>query len=82
MKTVRLISWFDRKTDELIGEYNIDDVDFETLKSIMKPRKKDPLMYYIYTVKKRHKKKLKQFINIEFDLENYVYEVGCFQILE
>ncbi len=53
MKIVRLISWFDKKTDKLVGEYNIDDVDFETLKSIMKPRKKDPLMYYyVYTVKK------------------------------
>ena len=80
MEIVRLIRCFDRKTEELVSKYNIDDIDFDTLKSIMKPRKEDPLMYYIYTVKKRHKKKLKQFINIEFDLENYVYEVGCFQI--
>ncbi|MBP1616066.1 MAG: hypothetical protein H6Q13_3514, partial [Bacteroidetes bacterium] len=62
--------------------YNIDDIDFDTLKNIVKPKKEDPLMYYPYTMNKKQISKLKQFINIEFDLENYVYEIGCFQILE
>ncbi|MBP1615009.1 MAG: hypothetical protein H6Q13_2457 [Bacteroidetes bacterium] len=82
MEIVRLISWFERKSDKLVGDYNIDDVDFEILKSIVKPKKEDPLMYYPYTMNKKQISKLKQFINIEFDLENYVYEIGCFQILE
>ncbi|WP_436834529.1 DUF7683 domain-containing protein [Parapedobacter sp. DT-150] len=34
MKTERVISWFDRNTEELIGEYNVDRISLEVLKHI------------------------------------------------
>jgi hypothetical protein len=34
MKIERLISWFDKKEENLIGEYNIDALSLDVLKEI------------------------------------------------
>lgn len=44
MKIERLISCFDRETEELVCEYNIDHIELETIKEIVQ-RKRDPFMY-------------------------------------
>ncbi|GHS92930.1 hypothetical protein FACS1894203_5540 [Bacteroidia bacterium] len=80
MKIERLISCFDIKTEKLIREYNIDNIDFETLKEIIKPNKNDPLMYNPYKIKKNQVDKLEKLVDMKFDLGNYIYQVDCFQI--
>jgi hypothetical protein len=80
MKIERLISCFDIKTEKLICEYSIDNVDFDILKKIIKPKKNDPLMYNPYRVKKNQINELEKFVNIKFDLDNYIYQVDCFQV--
>lgn len=80
MKIERLISCFDIKTEKLIREYNIDNVDFDTLKKIIKPKKNDPLMYNPYQVKESQINELEKLVNVKFDLDNYIYQVDCFQV--
>ena len=80
MKIERVISWFDRSTEELLGELNIDNINLEILKAIFKPEAEDPLMYNPYTINAEEANKLKKVIDIQFDLEHFFYQVDCFQI--
>ena len=80
MKIERVISWFDRKNESLIGEYNVDFIPFETLKSIFNPKLDDPLMYNPYDIHIEHIDFFKKYVDIEFDLDKYIYQIDCFQI--
>lgn len=53
MKTGRVISWFDKHTEELQGEFPLNNVSLETLKFIFKPQAGDPLMYNPYTISEK-----------------------------
>ncbi|HWZ21967.1 MAG TPA: hypothetical protein VNW06_04900 [Cytophagaceae bacterium] len=79
MKVVRLISWFDKFDDTLIGEYNVDNVSLEVFKSIFNPPPEDYLMYNPYTITEEEVEKLKNVIDFEFDFNKYFYQLDCFQ---
>lgn len=79
MKIIRLISWFDKETDKLIDEVDITEIDLEILKSIFKPTKEDPLMYFPYWIHQKEADELKKHIDLEFNFEKYVYDLGCFK---
>jgi hypothetical protein len=80
MKIGRLISRFDRSTEELLEETNIDDISLEILKAIFKAAEEDPLMYNPYTITNEEADKLKDLIDIQFDLNRFFYQVDCFQL--
>jgi len=80
MKIERLISCFDKETDKLIQEYNIDHIGIDLLKSIFKPSDDDPLMYNPYPIGIREAEELKEHTNIEFDFDKNQYQVDCFQL--
>jgi len=79
MEIERLISYFDIKTEEFVGEYNIDNLDFNFLKSIMNPKDDDPLMYGSYILNIDQAKKLAPFVNLGFNFNDYIYQIDCFQ---
>jgi hypothetical protein len=79
MKIERVISWFDKQTEELKGEYNVDHISLDTLKTIFKPDKNDPLMYNPYTIYFQEAKALEALIDFKFDLDNFIYQIDCFQ---
>ena len=79
MKIERILSCFDKKDNELKWEINLDHIGLETLKSILKP-KKDKYLHLIYTIDKSNYILFKELLNIEFDLESYLYEVGCYKV--
>jgi hypothetical protein len=37
MKVVTLISWFDKDTEELVGEYDLGNISLEVLKRVFDP---------------------------------------------
>jgi hypothetical protein len=80
MKIERIISYFDKKTEKLIGEYNVDHISLEVLKEIIKNRKNDPLMYEAYGINKNQAQRLSQYIDLKFDFNHYIYELDCFQV--
>jgi hypothetical protein len=80
MKIERIISSFDKETEKLIGEYNVDHISFEVLKSIIKSRKNDPLMYEAYGINRKQSEELSQYIDLKFDFNHYIYELNCFQV--
>ncbi len=80
MKIERVISWFDRNTEVLQGEFNVDAIPLETLKDIFNPSEDDPLMYNPYTIYSEEAQKLKNILDFQFDFEKYVYQIDCFQV--
>lgn len=78
-KVQRLISWYDKITERLKGEKNIDSINLEELKSIFNPPANDPFMIYVYTVTKEHAQKLKEIIDLEFIFDKYDYQLECFK---
>jgi hypothetical protein len=79
MEVVRLISLYDKKTEELIREYNIDFIGIDALRKIFSPPEDDPLMYNFYWIEENEVGQMKEFIDLDFDLEKYIYQVECFQ---
>lgn len=79
MKIERSISWFDKRTEDLVGEINIDFIDLITLKSIFKPSNDDDL-HLVYRIDESNGKQLEVLLNIKFDFEKYIYEMGCYSV--
>ncbi|HCN49439.1 MAG TPA: hypothetical protein DIT10_10135 [Chryseobacterium sp.] len=81
MKIERLISWFDKKEENLIGEYNIDTLSLDVLKEIFTPSpEEDPMMYDPYIIHQQESEALKKYIDLEFDFDRYIYQIDCFQV--
>lgn len=79
MKIERIISWFDRADEELIGEFNIDFIPLDILKGIFNPPIEDPLMYNPYDINIEGSEILKKYVDIEFEFDKYTYQIDCFQ---
>jgi len=58
----------------------LDGVSLEFLKNIFKPPAEDPLMYNPYTIFEEEASQLTEVLNFQFDFENYIYQIDCFQI--
>jgi len=79
MKIERIISWFDRGDEELIGELNIDFIPLDVLKETFSPPIEDPLMYNPYDINIEESEILKKYVDIEFEFDKYTYQIDCFQ---
>lgn len=79
MKIERILSCFDKKSEQLLWEENIDNVDLNVLKSLLKPQN-DEYLHLVYKVDKSNYKSFEELLKIEFDLKKYIYEIGCFKI--
>jgi hypothetical protein len=78
MKIERCIVYYDKKTDQYIGEVPID-IELEKLKQIFTPKGKDPLLYDPYKIGLEQKKTLDKLIIIDLDLDTYNYFLESFQ---
>lgn len=79
MKIERIISWFDRRDERLIGEFNIDFIPLDLLKETFRPPIEDPLMYNPYDINIAESEILKKYVDIEFEFDKYIYQIDCFQ---
>lgn len=82
MKIERLITVFDKESDELIEEINIDSINFLELTRIFKPAKEDPLMYMAYEINEENSIVLNTLLSekIIFNLSKNLYFVECVQL--
>lgn len=76
-KIKRLISWFDKTTEELKGERNIDNIKLDQLKAIFLPLDDDPFMIYPYSINEEEAVRLKELTKIDFDFTKYIYQLDC-----
>lgn len=80
MKVQRWISWFDKSTDKLVGEMNVDQIPITYLKTLFSPPANDPLLYNPYTIRQFQAKRLAGYVTLEFDLNYYIYQLDCYQV--
>ncbi|XWN35961.1 MAG: hypothetical protein ROO71_08320 [Balneola sp.] len=81
MKVVTLISWFDKETEELVGEYDLGNISLEVLKRVFDPREEDPLLYEPYWISKKEADELKKYLELPiiFEFDKYDYDLGRYQ---
>lgn len=80
MKIERRISWFDKKTELLVSDKNVDIIDLEILKGIFSPTSEDPMMYNPYDITEIEARKLNEYMDLKFEFEKYYYQLDCFQV--
>lgn len=80
MKIERVISWFDKNTEKLLGEHNIDHVSLDILKTIFVPPESDPSMYNPYFIDFIKAEELSVLTGFVFNHDKYVYQIDCFQV--
>lgn len=80
MKIERMISKYSKKSEELIEEISINNIELQILKNIFNPPSSDQAMYNPYEIKKAESVEIDNFVHIEYDFENYSYYLECFEI--
>ena len=80
MKIERNITYYSRIDENLVGEYNIDNIDFLVLKTLITPPKEDPLLYNAYRIDEKLALKLREEISFEFEFDKYDYFFECYQV--
>lgn len=79
-KVKRLISWFDKTTEELKGEKDISKIiELNQLKTIFSPMDDDPWMVFPYSITQTEARKLNRLVEIDFDFDRYIYQLDCFK---
>ena len=72
----RQIEVFDKKTDLLVNEIEIDPFDLKLMKTRFKIKKKDPLMYDPYEITLST---MDLFLEIEFNFKDFSYYLAAYQ---
>ncbi|WP_138483552.1 DUF7683 domain-containing protein [Dyadobacter bucti] len=82
MEIERSITVYNRKTERLKEEINIDYIDLVELKRIFKPVDEDPLMYMAYEISEDLVQPVNELLGnkIKFDLQKNSYFVECAQL--
>jgi hypothetical protein len=75
-KIYRQIDVFDKKTERLIKEIELNSFDLELMKSRFNVPIDDPLMYYQYEI---DLSKVDLFSSIEFNFKKHDYFLACFR---
>ncbi len=79
MEIKRYISFYDKKGENHIGDFNIDNLDLDFLKLLFNPPEKDPLLYDVYEIDEKLSLKLQEKVDFTFDFDKYDYFLECFQ---
>ena len=81
MEVTRLISVFDKRTENLLEEINIDHISLEILQDIFKPEIDDPFMIKVYSITAKELKILNDSLNpkIVYNLDKNIYQLDCFK---
>ena len=80
MKLERQIIWWNKGSETLVDELNIDHIPFEDLKAIFQPPVEDPLMYNQYQIDQLQVQGLARWVVLSFDFDLYAYFVECWRL--
>lgn len=73
----RVLRWFEKEGDELIGEKKIDNISLESLQKLFGIDSENP-MYDCYPVESAEQiNYLQNLVNFDLDIESYDYFIEC-----
>jgi len=76
VNVVRTVAFFDKRTEELVGEYPLVGIDLPTLQALFRVEPEDP-MYDVWAVGPAEAALLRNHVIGNIDLERYDYFVEC-----
>lgn len=82
MKTQHVVSWYDKKTNQIIGEMNASHIDLNVLQQIFKPSLQDPLLLRSYEIDLTKSELILEWMSIPFDFEMYIYQLDCITFVD
>lgn len=78
MEARYFICWYDRDTDALIGEVEVDFIPFEYLQELFKLSESEELLYESQLVDHQQAQRLSSWIPLLADSDEYIYQLDCF----
>lgn len=78
MKLVRQFDVFEKTTDTIFKEIEIDNFNLETVRSLLSNTEQDPLLYNGYKVEGKIKLYFEE-MGYEFSTEKYDYFLCCYE---
>lgn len=81
MKIIRQINVFDNKTERLVNEILLSDLDLEEVRKIIQPEESDPALYNCYEITGSLKEYFEGF-GLSFEENKYSYYLCCYKDVE
>lgn len=75
-KVIRTLSWFDKRTEEWMGDARLRGARMPELRRLFGARGNDP-MYESYPVGKHHVATVRKWVDVPILLSKYDYFVEC-----
>jgi len=79
MKLKRVITVYSNETESVLYEIDVSHIKLKTLKKMVIQHDGDDEFYYCYRIDNNIAIKLSKYINEEFDFENKIYSLECYQ---
>lgn len=73
----RVLSWYSRQDESLLGERELHGVSLEQLKSLVHPSESDPLLYDSYAMSLEASKILGNLVGVPIDPGHCDYFIEC-----
>jgi len=73
-KVIRTLTWFDRRTEEMVGEVRLNGATLRALQKLFDIPESDP-MYECYPVRAEHLDALQRWADLRINLDKYNYFV-------
>lgn len=77
MSLHRLVSWYDKNTNILVGEMDATHIDIAVLRQIFQPSPQDPFLYLSYEIDETKSPPIAEWMPVPFDFETYIYQLDC-----
>lgn len=78
MRLVRVISCFEKATEELVKDVRLTAQQFRQIKALLVPRADDPDMIYVYRIPRKHRRAVEAICGIAMDFQTLDYFLGTF----
>lgn len=78
---VRLVRWYEKSGDQLLGELTLQDISLTELQTLFGESAANP-MYDSYPISVSQASHLEQKLNQQFDLDQYSYYLECDAVAE
>lgn len=78
---VRLVRWYEKSGDQLLGELTLQDISLTELQTLFGESAANP-MYDSYPISISQASHLEQKLNQQFDLDQYSYYLECDAVAE
>lgn len=79
MSMRRMVSWYDKETNRLVGEMDATHIDIAVLRQIFQPSPQDLVLCLSYEIDEAKSLLIAEWMPVPFDFEAYLYQLDSFR---